>query len=466
MLKFFNTLTKREEEFKSIEPNKIKMYVCGITPYDSCHIGHARCYVVFDTIRRYFEFLGYEINYIQNFTDIDDKIINKSNALNVKYNEISEKYIDEYFIVMDKLNIKRANSNPKVSENIDKIVTFIERLVKKNYAYNIDGNVYFRVKNFEDYGKLSGRNLEELKQGARVEIDEKKENPLDFALWKKAKENEPFWESSLGKGRPGWHIECSVLATANLGETIDIHGGGADLIFPHHENEIAQSEALTDKKFAKYWIHNGFVMINKEKMSKSLGNFFTLNDILEKYEPMALRLFLLTNHYRKPLDFSDDKLEENTKRLAKFTNFYRDVKNLKLDDKTKTEIFANLKNFENLEAMKKKFCDAMNNDFNTAAALAELHEILEFGNKIKESDAELAFASFLVLDELAKVLGLNFELTEKSNEIPTEIQEILKQRDEARNARNWAESDRLRDILRQKGFEVKDTKNGTQAMKI
>lgn len=354
MLKFFNTLTKREEEFKSIEPNKIKMYVCGITPYDSCHIGHARCYVVFDTIRRYFEFLGYEINYIQNFTDIDDKIINKSNALNVKYNEISEKYIDEYFIVMDKLNIKRANSNPKVSENIDKIVTFIERLVKKNYAYNIDGNVYFRVKNFEDYGKLSGRNLEELKQGARVEIDEKKENPLDFALWKKAKENEPFWESSLGKGRPGWHIECSVLATANLGETIDIHGGGADLIFPHHENEIAQSEALTDKKFAKYWIHNGFVMINKEKMSKSLGNFFTLNDILEKYEPMALRLFLLTNHYRKPLDFSDDKLEENTKRLAKFTNFYRDVKNLKLDDKTKTEIFANLKNFENLEAMKKK----------------------------------------------------------------------------------------------------------------
>jgi cysteinyl-tRNA synthetase len=463
MLKIFNTLTKKEEEFRTIEPNKVKMYVCGITPYDSCHIGHARCYVVFDIIRRYLEFLEYDINYIQNFTDIDDKIINKSNAENIDCKTISERYITEFFEVMDSLNIKRAHKNPKVTENIDKIINFISSLISKDFAYETNGDVYFRVKKFKDYGKLSGRNIDELKIGARVDVNIQKEDALDFALWKKAKENEPSWDSPWGKGRPGWHIECSVLSIDNLGETLDIHGGGADLIFPHHENEIAQSEALTGKKFANFWIHNGFVMINKEKMSKSLGNFFSLKDVLKKYDPMVLRLFLLTQHYRKPLDFSDDKLDENIKRLEKFLNFERHIKSLNLDQSKIDAVATKLNEFTEIMQIKNEFISAMNDDFNTALAIAELHKLLEHGNKFKDHDETEMIASWLMLKKLAEVLGLKFETQEAENlELGKKVQDLIDQRNVARFNKNWSESDRLRDVLTEIGIEIKDTKNGTE----
>src|SRR5574344_1045 len=470
MLKVFNTLTKKEEEFRTIEPNAVKMYVCGITPYNSCHIGHARCYVVFDVIRRYLEFLGYKINYIQNFTDIDDKIIKKSLDENVEFKQISEKYIAEFFDVMDELNIKRATKNPKVSDNMDKIISFIESLIKKDFAYEMNGDVYFKVKNFKEYGKLSGRDINDLKVGARVDVNEQKLDPLDFALWKKAKAGEPSWDSPWGKGRPGWHIECSVLALDNLGESIDIHGGGADLVFPHHENEIAQSESMTGKPFSNFWIHNGFVMINKEKMSKSLGNFFTLKDVLEKYNPMVLRLFLLTNHYRKPLDFSDDKLVENTKRFDKFLNFYKLIEKLKQNNKENFDLVIKQKDkfkFEDIEEIKQNFLNAMNNDFNTAMALAELHKLIDLGNNFSDKDVVKTFSAFVNFEELINILGLDFKDSleierENIDNLSDEILKLIELRKKAREDKNWAESDRIRDLLKEKNIEIKDTKNGTE----
>jgi cysteinyl-tRNA synthetase len=470
MLKIFNTLTKKEEEFRTIKPNAVKMYVCGITPYNSCHIGHARCYVVFDVIRRYLEFLGYKINYVQNFTDIDDKIIKKSLDENVEFKQISEKYIAEFFDVMDELNIKRATKNPKVSENMDKIISFIESLIKKDFAYEMNGDVYFKVKNFKEYGKLSGRDINDLKVGARVDVNEQKLDPLDFALWKKAKAGEPSWDSPWGKGRPGWHIECSVLALDNLGESIDIHGGGADLVFPHHENEIAQSESMTGKPFSNFWIHNGFVMINKEKMSKSLGNFFTLKDVLEKYNPMVLRLFLLTNHYRKPLDFSDDKLVENTKRFDKFLNFYKLIEKLKQNNKENFDLVIKQKDnfkFEDIEEIKQNFLNAMNNDFNTAMALAELHKLIDLGNNFSDKDVVKTFSAFVNFEELINILGLDFKDSlelerENIDNLSDEILKLIELRKKAREDKNWAESDRIRDLLKEKNIEIKDTKNGTE----
>lgn len=470
MLKVFNTLTKKEEEFRTIDPHSVRMYVCGITPYNSCHIGHARCYVVFDVIRRYLEFLGYKINYVQNFTDIDDKIIKKSLDENVEFKQISEKYIAEFFDVMDELNIKRATKNPKVSDNMDKIISFIESLIKKDFAYEMNGDVYFKVKNFKEYGKLSGRDINDLKVGARVDVNEQKLDPLDFALWKKAKAGEPSWDSPWGKGRPGWHIECSVLALDNLGESIDIHGGGADLVFPHHENEIAQSESMTGKTFSNFWIHNGFVMINKEKMSKSLGNFFTLKDVLEKYNPMVLRLFLLTNHYRKPLDFSDDKLVENTKRFEKFLNFYKLIEKLKQNNKGKFDLVIKQKDnfkFEDIEEIKQNFLNAMDNDFNTAMALAELHKLIDLANNFVDKDINKIFYAFFIFEELINILGLDFKHSleiEKENldNLSDEILKLIELRKKAREEKNWSESDRIRDLLKEKNIEIKDTKNGTE----
>jgi len=368
---------------------------------------------------------------------------------------------------MDSLNIIHANTNPKVTENMDKIIKFISELIAKDFAYESEGDVYFKVKKFKDYGKLSGRNIDELKIGARVDINLQKDDALDFALWKKAKENEPSWDSPWGKGRPGWHIECSVLSIDNLGETLDIHGGGADLIFPHHENEIAQSEALTGKKFSNFWIHNGFVMINKEKMSKSLGNFFSLRDVLKKYDPMILRLFLLTQHYRKPLDFSDDKLEENKKRLEKFLNFSRHFKSLNLEQTKIDEINQNLEKFSEIIKIKTEFIEAMNDDFNTALAIAELHKLLELANKFKDLDENKMIAAWIMLQQLADVLGLKFEIKETENsslnsEDDKKIQNLIDERIKARSEKNWAESDRLRDILAEMGIEIKDTKNGTE----
>ncbi|MCP3660482.1 MAG: cysteine--tRNA ligase [Bacteroidetes bacterium] len=453
-LKVYNTLTKKSENFEPLNGKKVSMYVCGITPYDSCHIGHARCYVAFDVIRRYLEHKGYTLNYVQNFTDIDDKIIKKAHAESLPFKDIAERYINDFLKNMDVLNIKRANKNPKVSDNINEIITAVTILIKKNFAYELAGDVYFRVKKFKNYGKLSKRNIEEMQNGARVIVNDKKETPMDFALWKKAKKNEPSWASPWGEGRPGWHIECSVLSILHLGETIDIHGGGADLIFPHHENEVAQSEALTTKTFAKYWLHNGFVMINKEKMSKSLDNFFSVDDILQKYHPMVLRLFLLTNHYKKPLDFSTNKLEENKRRMQKFINFLEILSNFQ----GKAEITPDITKLEN------EFYQAMDNDFNTAAALAVLHKLLEYGNKHKDISPKKAQAALIKIKNLALILGVKFELPKKN--FPAEINSILKERLEARKNQDWQKADDLKNKLLDKGYEIKDTKSGIEIWKI
>ncbi len=456
MLKIYNTLSKTKEQFV-VNSKEIKMYVCGITPYDKCHIGHARCYVIFDVIKRYLEYLGFDVKHIQNFTDIDDKIIKKSIEEKLDFHAISSRYIDDYFDVMDKLNIKRASFYPKVSENIDKIIKFIEVLINKEYAYELDGDVYYSIQKFQNYGKLSGRSLDEMKIGARVVVNDDKKNPLDFALWKKSKEFEPFWESPWGKGRPGWHIECSVMALDNLGNTIDIHGGGSDLIFPHHENEIAQSESFTGKIFSRFWIHNGFIMINKEKMSKSLGNAFSLDDIIKVYDPMALRIFLLSNHYRKPLDFSDDKLVENSKRYKKFVNFYdflsEKVKNI--DQKTK-----NCDKFDDIEEIKKDFFEGLDDDFNTARCIANIHNLIDLGNVAEENEKFKAILELFLT--FTNILGISLKSKEKNIELSREIKDLIEKRNIARQNKNWSLSDEIRDILKSKKILVKDTKQGTE----
>jgi cysteinyl-tRNA synthetase len=448
MIKIYNTMTKKEEEFIPIDDKIVKMYVCGITPYDSCHIGHARCYVTFDIVRRFLEFSGYKVFYVQNFTDIDDKIIKRSNEKNISPKELADKYINEFFDVMGKLNIKKADLYPRVTENIDDIIKFVKTLIDKKYAYVLDGDVYYRVRNFKNYGKLSGKNIEDLEAGARVEVNENKEDPLDFALWKSSKEGEIFWESPWGHGRPGWHIECSSMSTKYLGATLDIHGGGSDLIFPHHENEIAQTESYTDKKFVNYWIHNGFVMINKEKMSKSLGNFFTLNDVLKKYDPMVVRIFLTSQHYRSQLDFSIDKLDENKKRLEHFIDLGLKVKTFKNQEEI---------NIDELNNLEQDFVNAMNNDFNSAIALSVIHKILDYANKsIEEKNI---FSAWKKIEKLGNVLGISFEKY-LNEDISDDLKKMLDDRELARKNKNWQESDRLRKELEIRGITVEDTPKG------
>ena len=317
-MKIYNTLTGKKEEFIPLVPGKAGIYACGVTVYDRCHIGHARSAIVFDVIRRYLKYKGLNVTYVRNFTDIDDKIINRSNQEGIPWDAVAGKYTDEYYRDMDMLGVGRADIEPKATEYIPEMIDIVQGLIGKGYAYESDGSVYFAVDEFQGYGKLSKRDMEEMMAGARVEVDERKKNPLDFALWKKSKEGEPFWESPWGRGRPGWHIECSAMSVKHLGESFDIHGGGADLLFPHHENEIAQSEAFTGKPFAKYWVHNGFITINKEKMSKSLGNFFTIKEVLETFDPEVVRFFLLSTHYRSPIEFSDEQLREAESSLDRY----------------------------------------------------------------------------------------------------------------------------------------------------
>ncbi|MFC1512632.1 cysteine--tRNA ligase [bacterium] len=451
MLTIYNTLTKQKEEFVPLQDKKVKMYVCGITPYDTCHIGHARCYVTFDIVRRYLKFLGYDVLYIQNFTDVDDKIIAQSDKKGIPYKELAETYIKEFFDMMNALNVVPADVNPRVTDNIEVIIQTVKTLIDKGKAYQLDGDVYFKIKQFKEYGKLSGRSVDDLEAGARVKINEKKEDPLDFALWKKAKSGEPSWDSPWGHGRPGWHIECSVLSTKFLGATLDIHGGGADLIFPHHENEIAQAESLTEKQFVRFWMHNGFVMINKEKMSKSLGNIFSLADIFKKFNPMTLRIFLISQHYRSPLDFSIDKLEETQKRIDRFVDLALRVKEfgecLKEED------------YPELLKLKKEFIDSMNDDFNSAAALSVLHKILDSANK--SLDKSYIFNAWNKISRLADILGVSFE-DYLVQTIDKDIEEAIKQRNIARDNKDWAQSDKIRKELEQKGVILEDTPNGTR----
>jgi cysteinyl-tRNA synthetase len=471
----YNTLTQQKEEFKPLKNKVVNMYVCGITPYDEVHLGHARCYVAFDIIRRYLEYKGYTVNHIQNFTDIDDKIIKRAQEKNIPPLELAQKNIDAYFQDVNVLNIKPAKQYPRVTEHIPDIIKMVEKLVNNGNAYVVDGDVYFRVASFPGYGKLSKRELDQLKAGARVDVDERKESPLDFALWKKEKSGEPSWPSPWGNGRPGWHIECSAMSLGELKiDTLDIHGGGQDLIFPHHENEIAQSEAITGKPFAKYWLHNGFVTINKEKMSKSLGNFFTLKEIYKKYNPQIVRLFLISQHYRSPIDFSENKLEEMSRAQERFTTALCNIR--EMVDRISTAIAINEKTAppKLITKAEAKFEQAMDDDFNTAEAVAVLYEIVTAINIAMEKDnVDLMEVSYLAktLIKLGKVLGLfpAGEVLPKSEDIlkgkdisQPEIKRLIAQREEARRNKQWSESDRIRDILSAKGIFIEDTAHGTR----
>lgn len=457
-------MTRQKEEFVPIDKNEVKMYSCGPTVYDYFHIGNARPFIIFDTMRRYLEYRGYKVKFVQNFTDIDDKMIKRANEEGITVKELGDRFISEYFKDAKALGIHEASVHPKATENIDAIIDIVKKLVDNGYAYNVDGNVYFSTKKFKEYGKLSKQPLEDLEAGARIDVSEHKQDAMDFALWKKQKEGEPAWESPWGLGRPGWHIECSAMANKYLGETIDIHSGGRDLIFPHHENEIAQSECANNAPFAHYWMHNGYININNQKMSKSLGNFFTVRDITKKYDPEVVRLFMLSAHYRHPINFSDDLMEQSKSALERVYTCMENLKFLRksaeareLDDDEKAF-------FEKLGEYKQKFIDAMDDDLNTADALAAIFDIVYAANKTitaQKTNSEKIIDSVLAqIKELGGVLGL-FE-KEKDNSGDEEIEALIKERTEARNAKDWAKADEIRDKLAAMGVVLKDTPAGVQ----
>lgn len=443
------------------------MYACGVTVYDDCHIGHARGAIVFDVIRRYLEKIGYKVTYVRNFTDVDDKIINRANKDGKKPEDIARKYIEEYYNDMDALGVRRADVEPKATEHIEEMISLISDLVRKGYAYELDDGVYFEVRKFGSYGKLSGRSLDELQAGARVEINEQKKDPLDFALWKKSKlaePNEPSWNSPWGKGRPGWHIECSAMARKYLGETLDIHAGGQDLIFPHHENEIAQSEPSSCKPFARYWMHNGFVNINKEKMSKSLGNFFTVKDVLKRYDSETIRFFLVSTHYRSPIDFSDRELDSagnSVKRVYTTLKSINDVlsKGVRNESGGK-EFLLRIKECE------EKFGEGMEDDFNTSEAVAAIFELVRETNIYIEGNPARDCLVLAVdkIREMGNVLGLfQREIKEDVSEF---VEAKIKERENARQNKDFALSDKIRDELKNMGIVLEDKKDGTRWKKL
>ncbi len=460
-MRLYNTMTNQKEDFKPIEENTVKMYVCGPTVYNLFHLGNARPFIIFDVLRRYFIYKGYDVKYIQNFTDVDDKIINAANEAGITSKELSEKYIAEYLTDAHALGIHDADANPKVSEHIKDIVGLIEDLVAKGFAYNVDGNVYFRVSAFPEYGKLSKQPLDDLMSGARIEVNDEKENPLDFSLWKKYKEGEPYWDSPWGKGRPGWHIECSAMSRAYLGETIDIHGGGQDLVFPHHENEIAQSEAANGKPFVKYWLHNGYINVDDVKMSKSLGNFFMIRDILKEFDPEVVRLFILSVHYRNPLNFSDESLKQIESGLERLYNVKNDLL-FKIEHAQNIEMSTDEKQWT--EALQKHIDDfekSMEDDINTAKAVSSLFEM---GKDInihtdEHTSREALQAAYDCFMQPAKVLGL----LAKSNELLDEdIQNLIDERQQARADKDFKRADEIRDLLKAEGIILEDTREGVK----
>ena len=486
-LRIYNTLTGKKEEFVPLHAGKVGMYVCGVTVYDLCHIGHARSAIIFDTIYRYLRYRGYEVTYVRNFTDVDDKIIRRANEEGTDCKAVAEKYIREFHLDMGALGLETPSVEPKATEHIPEMIRLISTLVQKGYAYQSGGDAFFSVERFKDYGKLSRRNLEEMQAGARVEVDEKKENPLDFALWKGSKPGEPFWESPWGKGRPGWHIECSVMSQKYLGETFDIHGGGRDLIFPHHENEIAQSEAATEKPFARYWIHNGFVNINREKMSKSLGNILTIKEILRDWHPEVLRLFCLSSHYRSPLDFSEDSLSEVKVGLDRFYTTLKAIQSLTHPSPLRGEgmggggsaVPEDIR--KNIEAFQARFEEAMDDDFNTAQALGHLYDLQRrLNNLLDFSKSHLTEEILSLLKKgsghitrAGQVFGLFREDPEayvneqkktglkKLNLSEADILERINERNEVRKQKNWKRADEIRDELFSKGIVLEDTPSGT-----
>jgi cysteinyl-tRNA synthetase len=459
MIKVHNTLSNKKEEFKPQKDNFVSIYVCGVTPYDEVHLGHARAYIAFDIIKRHLLKRGYKVKHIQNFTDVDDKIIKRALERNIKPTELAQCYIDDYFTQTDKLNILKAEVYPRVTQRVPEIISFIKALVDKGFAYEIDGDVYFSVDKFKDYGKLSKRKLEDLKAGTRVGVCDDKISAFDFALWKKTKENESqevVWDSPWGKGRPGWHIECSVMSSNLLGDTIDIHGGGQDLIFPHHENEIAQSEAKTGKPFVKYWVHNGFVTINKEKMSKSLNNFFTLKTIFKKYNPRVVRYYLLTQHYSSPLDFSNAGLDAAKNTLQGMDDAYLRLVSLAKES-------ANKITDTDLLNLQEKFLQALDDDFNSEKALSYLHELKNIILKglFTVKPQRLAQLKKLYEDFAKNSLGI---LLPKKQNNDDDLQKLLNDRNEARKNKNWAESDRIRNIIDERGYKIVDNKDGSSVL--
>ncbi len=465
-MKILNTMTGKKEEFVPIKEGKISMYVCGPTVYNFFHIGNARPFVIFDTMRRYLKYLGYEVTYVQNFTDVDDKIIAKANEEGVEAGQISEKYIREYFKDAKALNIMPADIHPRVSENMPEIISFIDSLIKQGHAYESDGDVYFDVSSFKDYGKLSKQSKEELISGARVKVNEEKRNPLDFALWKKMKPGEPYWDSPWGGGRPGWHIECSAMSRKYLGETIDIHGGGQDLIFPHHENEIAQSESLSKKPFVHYWMHNGYINVDNVKMSKSLGNFFTVRDISEKFDLEAVRLFIVSAHYKSPINFSEDSIKQAANALERLYNVKNNLKyaadNSSAEPSDKEEDFI-----KGMDKFKNEFEEAMNDDLNTANALSALFELARYiniylsGNAISAHCAKTSYDRYMML---ADILGLLYKDEETS--LDDKINEMIEKRQKARREKDFRLADEIRDELREMGIELKDTREGVKWRKL
>lgn len=465
-MKIFSAMTRKKEEFIPLVNNEVKMYVCGPTVYNFFHIGNARTFVVFDTVRRYFEYRGYKVKFIQNFTDIDDKMIKRANEENTTVKELGDKFIKEYYKDADNLNIERATVNPRATEYIDEIIKFVEDLINKGYAYETNGDVYFNTKQFSDYGKLSGQNLEDLQAGARIDIDERKKDPMDFAVWKSQKPGEPAWESPWGMGRPGWHIECSCMAYKLLGETIDIHAGGSDLAFPHHENEIAQSEARTGKTFANYWMHSAFVNVNNQKMSKSLNNFFTAREILEKYDPDIIRLFMLSGHYRTQINFSIEVLESTKAAMERLYNSIGNLENL-LDEVKLEQLAEKEKDYiKVLNSYKEKYIEKMDDDFNTADAISIIFDLVRDINTNLgiNSSKKLVKYSLNLIRELGNPLGILQKSTKLSLE--EEIEKLIERRQQARKSKDWSLADEIRDNLKNRGIILEDTPQGVRWKKI
>ncbi|MED4731840.1 cysteine--tRNA ligase [Aneurinibacillus migulanus] len=463
-IKIYNTLTRKKEEFIPIEPGKVKIYVCGPTVYNFIHIGNARPPIVFDVVRRYFAYRGYEVTYVQNFTDVDDKIIKKAEETGMSVEKVAETFIAAFVEDVRALGIKEADIHPKVTDHIPEIISFIEGLIKKEHAYAAGGDVYFRTTSFAEYGKLSHQNIEELQAGARIEVNDKKENPLDFVLWKGAKPGEIYWESPWGQGRPGWHIECSAMSYKYLGETFDIHGGGHDLTFPHHENEIAQSECLTEHPMARYWMHNGYINIENEKMSKSLGNFILVKDVREKYAPRVVRFFMLSAHYRNPINFSDELLQQATNSFMRIDTAVRNLTHYLSSAGSEAVTDEQM---QRIDSFRQRFIEEMDNDFNTADAITVLFDIVREVNQSMAGSTlkrELAEAYIALFAELGDVLGISFGEVDASVDGPSdeEINALVEERIQARKDKNFARADEIRNQLQELGIILEDTPQGVR----
>lgn len=465
-MKLYNTFTRKKEQFVPIKKEEVSIYSCGPTVYNYIHIGNSRPICVFDVLRKYLEYKGYKVNFVQNFTDIDDKIINKAIEEKTDFKTVSEKYIKEYKKDAKGLNVREATFHPKATENITEMIKIIETLIEKGYAYPLpNGDVYFKTRAFKNYGKLSNQTIDDLQSGARIHVDEMKNDPLDFALWKAAKPGEPFWENPWGKGRPGWHIECSAMAEKYLGKTIDIHCGGQDLIFPHHENEIAQSECCNGIRFANYWLHNGYINVNSEKMSKSLGNFFTVREIAEKYGYEPIRYLMISSHYRSPINYSEEIIVQCKAALERLYNFKQNLSFALENSKNQTESIKT--NPINLKLYKNKFMDAMDDDLNTADAISVIFELVKDVNTnvLPKSNFDKIIISEIInlFDELTYILGILYENKNNSDQIKnSEIENLIKERETARKEKNWKRADEIRDELKERNVIIEDTPQGTK----